>query len=127
VTGVACLALAIFASGYSSCAGTTGPLFAPLDITPREVLLRASLSARQPAIGLARLGSSGGGERYEASIDYGRSVDTGWLTAEISGRILTLRADPGGLKEGIHFATVAVEETRSGAAGSLTVEFTVLP
>ena len=121
------LAVSFLTSGFTSCAGTTGPLFAPLTMTPRELLLRASLGERQPAVGLARVDGGEGGDQYEASIELGKGGSTRWLTVEIAGRILTLRAEPGGLDPGLYRATVTVEGIGSGASGVLQVEFTVIP
>jgi hypothetical protein len=112
-------------SGFSSCAGSVGPLLAPLTVTPSEVLLRASPASRTPAVGLARVGGGSSRDRYRAAVDYDR--DDGWLAVEVSGPSLTLRADPAGLPPGTYFATVIVEADRSEAAGSLRVEFIVLP
>jgi len=119
--------VSLLTSGFTSCAGTTGPLFAPLTITPREVLLRASLGARQEAVGLARVDGGEGGDQYSVSIDYGRDATAQWLNVEASGRDLTLRANPGGLDPGVYLATVTVEGQGSGASGLLRVEFTVIP
>ena len=111
-------------SGYSSCAGTTGPLFAPLVITPAEVLLRSSVGLRQEAVALARV-QGGESSDYRSTVEYGKD-GTGWLTVEMSGRDLLLRARPDGLGLGIRTATVRIEEASSGNAGSLRVEFTVI-
>jgi hypothetical protein len=123
---LALFALALLTSGFTSCAGTTGPLFAPLVITPTEVLLRASRTSGQEAIGLARVDGGDAGDRYEATIAYGKGPGVEWLTVEVSGRNLTLRARPDGLEPGLYLADVKIEEPMSGAVGSLHVEFTVL-
>ena len=118
-------AVLLATSGYSSCAGTTGPLFAPLVITPAEVLLRSSLGLRQDAVALARVEGGESSDSYQSTIEYGKD-GTGWLTVEISGRDLVLRAKPDGLDPGMRTATVRIEEASSGNAGSLRVEFTVI-
>ena len=121
---VALSAVLLGTSGYSSCAGTTGPLFAPLILTPTEVLLRSSIGNRQEAVALARVEGGDAGNSYQSAIEYGRD-GSGWLTVEISGRDLVLRARPDGLDPGLVTATVRVEEVSSGQAGSLRVEFQV--
>jgi hypothetical protein len=116
----------LFTSGYSSCAGTTGPLFAPLTITPRQVLLRSAIEAREEALALARVD---GGERedgFTSSIEYGKDATAAWLEVEVAGRNLTLRATPGGLNPGVYVATVTVEDPDSGSAGLLRVEYSVV-
>jgi len=126
-TILACLAVSLFASGYTSCAGTTGPLLGPrLSITPSEVLLRASLATKQEAIALARVDGAASGDRFTPSIEYGRGASS-WLTVEVSGNDLTLRANPGGTEPATYRATVTVQENRSGDTASLQVEFTVIP
>jgi hypothetical protein len=123
--GIAALvAVSLLTSGFSSCAGTTGPLFVPFTITPSEILLRASGTLGLRAIGLARIDGGEAGDRYRATVEYGKNA-AGWLTVEVAGRNLTLRADPRGIEDGVYVATVTIEELSGGATGSLQVEFTV--
>jgi hypothetical protein len=118
-------ALILLTTGYSSCAGTTGPLFVPLTITPNQVLLRSSQALRQEAVALARVDGGEAGDRYTATVEYGKDAGTGWLTIFVSGRELTLRARPDGLEIGTRVATVVVAEERSGASATLAVEYEV--
>lgn len=125
---LALLATALATSGFSSCAGSVGPLLVnELSITPNEVLLRSSVSTGQEAIGLAKVDGSSSGERLNLSFDYGKDAGVHWLTVEVAGRILTLHANPAGLAEGVYLATVTIEAEGSGASGHLRVEFTVQP
>ncbi len=121
------LASALLTSGFSSCAGGTGPLFAPLSITPQEILLRSSLAAGQEAVGLARVESGEPGERFGATVEYVKDPGVDWLSVQVVGRNLTLRARPGGLGSSVYRARVIVEASPSGASGSIDVEFIVTP
>jgi hypothetical protein len=126
LAGLALVAVSALTTGFSSCAGTTGPLFVPITITPAEVLLRASLAGRQEAVGLARV-DGGDDDHYRASIGYDKAPPANWLVVETAGRNLTLRAKPDGLAiDGYYTATVTVEGRSSGATGSLRVEFSVI-
>lgn len=125
--GILLLAASVLTSGFSSCSGTVGPLFGPLVITPTEVLLRASASVRQEAVALARVDGGEASDRYQATVEYPRTPPADWLTVEVAGRDLTLRARPDGLAPGIYAATVIVRASGSGASGDLQVEFTVIP
>lgn len=124
---MAIAAVAIGTSGFSSCAGTTGPLFAPLSITPNEVLLRASAASQLEAIGLARIEGGENGDRYAASIQYVKDAGAEWLTVEVAGRMITLRADPAGIPRGVYTASVIVEAEAADVSGAFTVEFEVTP
>jgi hypothetical protein len=117
----------LLTSGFSSCAGATGPLLAPLQITPNVVLLRASIEAKADAIGLARIDGGSGRDRYQATVEYLTKDGSGWLTVEFAGNDVTLRAAPGGLAPGIFIAKVTIDDTREGTAGTLQVEFQVTP
>jgi hypothetical protein len=121
------LAAATLTTGYSSCAGTTGPLLVPLTVTPSEVLLRVSISAGQDAIGLARVDGGDVNNRFEAAISYGKSPPVEWLTVQVSGRDLTLRASPQGLAEGTYVATLTVTEVDTGATATARLELAVIP
>ena len=113
-------------SGFSSCAGATGPLFAPLVITPSQVLLRTSVGSGE-AVGLARVDGISSSEKLLIGINFGKGPDVRWLSVEVVGRSLTLHASPAEVDPGVYSATVTVEVERSGATGNLQVEFTVLP
>jgi hypothetical protein len=118
--------VSVLGTGYSSCAGGAGPLLGPLLLTPHQVLLRASLAAKEEAVGLARVDGGEPGDTYEISIEYGKG-SSGWLTVETNGADFTLHASPGGLVEGVYLAEVSVHGRSSGAGGALQVEFTVIP
>ncbi|MFN0177974.1 MAG: hypothetical protein ACKVZ0_04175 [Gemmatimonadales bacterium] len=118
----------LLTSGFSSCAGTTGPLTKPaFEITPDLVLLRASLAANADAISLARIDGGTRRGRYEATVEYLTRDGSGWLTVEMAGSDLTLRAAPGGLAPGIFLAKVTIADPREGSSASLRVEFQVTP
>lgn len=124
--GLALAAAALGSSGFSSCAGSTGPLVTPaFEIVPEEVLLRASVASGRKAVGLARI-EGDGSERYRVTVEYDRG-GAGWLQVDPAGRDLRLEADPAGLAQGIHLARVVVEGDRSGSTASLRVEFSVIP
>ncbi|MEZ4587560.1 MAG: hypothetical protein R2909_14275 [Gemmatimonadales bacterium] len=114
-------------SGFTSCAGTTGPLFAPMEITPGELLLRASLSNQVEAIGLARIDGGEEGDRYTVDVALVKNPPASWLTVDLGGTNLTLHARPDGLEEGLYLADVTVTGRSSGESAVLHVEFTVIP
>lgn len=125
---LALLAATVLTSGFSSCTGSVGPLLVnELFITPNEVLLRSSASTGQEAVGLAKVDGVASGERFSLTFDYGKDADIKWLSVDVTGRLLTLRANPAGLPAGVYLATVTVEAESSGAAGNVRVEFTVSP
>lgn len=123
--GLVLSAVLLLTSGFSSCAGTTGPLFAPMQITPGVVLLRASIETKADAIGLARIDGGTGRDRYQATVEYLTKDGSGWLTVEFAGNDVTLRATPGGLAPGVFLAKVTIDDPREGASGTLQVEFQV--
>lgn len=122
---LALLGSALALSGYSSCAGATGPLAVPLFITPKEVLLRASSNDGLRAVGLARVDGGETGDRYTATVTYFKSPPTSWLTVIVSGRNLTLQANPAGLDPATYIGTVTIEGPTSEGTATLRVEFTV--
>lgn len=123
---VAVLGLTVLTSGYSSCAGATGPLLVPLVVTPTEVLLRSSVASGNAAVGLARVDGGGTNEEYEITVEYGKVPPVPWLIVQVDGRNLTLRASPSGLDaDATYIANVTIDGVNSGASGTLRVEFGV--
>ncbi|MGE0556220.1 MAG: hypothetical protein AB7R55_22555 [Gemmatimonadales bacterium] len=116
----------VLTSGFTSCAGTTGPLLAPMQITPGQLLLRTSLSNRIEAIGLARIDGGEEGDRYTVDVALIKDPPASWLTVDLGGTNLTLRARPDGLEEGLYLADVTVTGRSSGATAVLHVEFNVI-
>jgi len=124
--GALLAAVGVLTSGFTSCGGTTGPLFAPLQITPHEMLLRASATDRIEAIGLARIDGGEEGDRYTVEVVLLKDPGVSWLTVDLGGVNLTLHARPDDLAPGLYFADVTVTGRSSGAAAVLHVEFNVL-
>ena len=120
------LLVSLLGTGYSSCAGGTGPLFVPITLTPNLVLLRSSIAARDEAVALARIDHGEPGDSYQTSIEFDKSPPAQWLTIEVLGQDLTLHAKPDGLALGTYVAIVTVEGQSSGSKATLRVEFNVI-
>jgi len=116
----------VLTSGFTSCAGTTGPLLAPLIITPHEILLRASATDRIEAIGLARIDGGEEGDSYTVEVTLLKDPGVSWLTVDLGGVNLTVHARPDGLSEGLYLADVTITGRSSGAKAVLHVEFNVI-
>jgi hypothetical protein len=117
--------VSLLGTGYSSCAGGTGPLFVPFTVTPNLVLLRSSLADGGEAVALARIDNGESGDSYHASIEFDKSPPAQWLTIDISGQDLTLHAKPDGLALGTFVAIVTLEGQHSGSKATLRVEYNV--
>jgi hypothetical protein len=85
------VALVVGTTGYSSCAGSMGPLLVPITVTPGQVLLRAPAGSPAPAVALARVDGGEESDRYVATVAYGKNASD-WLEVTVSRRELTLRA-----------------------------------
>jgi hypothetical protein len=121
------LVVSTLTTGYSSCAGTTGPLRVRISVTPTEVLLRTSIASGREAIGLARIEGGEAGDRFRATVSYQTMPAPNWLTVVMAERDLTLSANPTDLSPGLYLASVVIEEPTSMASATLRVEFTVTP
>jgi hypothetical protein len=78
------------------------------------------------AVALARVEDGETGDRFIPTVLYANSGFVEWLTVEMRGRELTLRALADGLDPGVYRASVSVTGESTGGQASLRVEFSVV-
>ena len=114
------------ATGYTSCASSTGPLTGPaLEIVPGEILLRASRVSPM-AVGLATVEGGEFGDRILPTVQYVTGGFAEWLTVEVRGRDLTLRAVADALDPGTYSAVVSITGESAGGHATLRVNLEVV-
>ena len=114
------------ATGYTSCASSTGPLTGPaLEIVPGEILLRAS-RVSPAAVGRATVEGGESGDRILPTIQYFTGGFAEWLTVEVRGRDLTLRAVTDALDPGSYSAVMSITGESAGGHATLRVNLDVV-